>query len=123
MDRQERGDAWVPGRQSLEDQRGVEAGHAAAAVLFANIDRGHAQRRRLAQDVCGKMLGLVPAKRVGRQALVGEGFRHVADGDMVCMSRRTCVSRLRSRAPLAQCPTFAAAAIGATSGLAQATEY
>jgi hypothetical protein len=30
------------------------------------------------------MLGLVPVKRVGRKALVGEGFRHVADGDMVC---------------------------------------
>ena len=49
------------GRQGLEDQGGVEAGHAAAAMLFADIDRGHAQRRRLAQNVGGKMLGLVPA--------------------------------------------------------------
>ena len=72
MDRQERGDARAAGRQSLEDQRRVEAGHAAAAMLFADVDRSHAQRRRLAQNVGGKMLGLVPVKRVGREALVGE---------------------------------------------------
>ena len=49
MDRQERGDARAAGRQGLEDQRRVEAGHAAPAMRFADIDRGHPQRRRLAQ--------------------------------------------------------------------------
>ena len=72
MDRQERSDAGATGRQSLEDQRGIEAGHAAAAMLLADVDRSHAQRRRLAQNVSRKMLGLVPAKRVGSEALVGE---------------------------------------------------
>ena len=72
MDRQERGDAWVACRQSLEDQRRVEAGHAAAAMLFADVDCSHAQRRRVAENVSGKMLGFVPAKCVGGEALVGE---------------------------------------------------
>ena len=36
------------------------------------------------KDVDRKMLGLVPLKRVGRKALVGEGLRHVANGEMVC---------------------------------------
>ena len=53
-------------------------------MLLADVDRRHAQRRRLAQNVSGKMLGLVPAKRVGGEAIVGEGFRDVADGEMVC---------------------------------------
>jgi hypothetical protein len=84
MDRQERGDAWIASRQSLEDQRRVETGHAAAAMLFADVDCSHAQGRRLAENVGGKVLLLVPAKRVRRQALIGERFRHVADGEMIC---------------------------------------
>ena len=53
-------------------------------MLFADIDCRPCRGRRLAQHVDRKMLGLVPAKRVRGDALVGERFRHVADGELVC---------------------------------------
>ena len=96
VDREERRHGRATGRQRLEDQRRVEAGHAAAAMLVADVNRRHAERRGLAQDVDRKMLGLVPAKRVRRDALVGEGFRHVADGEMVCGQREHMLALPRS---------------------------
>ena len=111
MDGEERRDGRAAGRQRLEDQRRVEAGHAAAAVLLADVDRRHAERRRLAQDVDREMLGLVPVERVGRDALIGEGFGHVADGEMVCGQREHELALLFLRADRPQCPTFAPAAI------------
>src|SRR5580704_17685607 len=57
------------------------------------------------------MLGLVPVKRVGRQALVGERFRPVADGDMVCSEgervlrgdrTRHCDPQIKSRGKQSQ---------------------
>ena len=52
-------------------------------MLLADVDRRHAESRGLTQNVDRKMLGFVPLERVRRDALVGEGFRHVADGEMV----------------------------------------
>ena len=83
MDRQECGDRRTAGRQRLEDQRRVEARHAAAAVLLAHIDGGHAERGGFAHDLDGEMLGCVPFDGVRRDPLVGEGLRHVPDGFVV----------------------------------------
>ena len=54
VDGEERRHGRATGRQRLEDQRRVEAGHAAAAMLVAHVNRRHAERRGLAQDSTGK---------------------------------------------------------------------
>ena len=48
VDGEERRHGRATGRQRLEDQRRVEAGHAAAAMLLAHVNRRHAERRGLA---------------------------------------------------------------------------
>ena len=60
------------------------------------------------------MLGFVPLKRMGGDAFVGEGLRHVADGELVCGQGEHGASlALLPSLGLAECPTFASAAIDA----------
>ena len=72
-----------PGRQRLEDQRGVEAGHGRAADVVLDVDAAHAERGRFPHHVDREMLLLVPAQRMRRDLLGGEFARHVANRHLV----------------------------------------
>ena len=93
VDRDEGGDGGTPGRKRLENQRRVEARQRGAADVFAHIDGRHAERRRLANHVDGKVFLLVPFERMRRQPVVGEGARHVPDRDVVRIERESVHSR------------------------------
>ena len=51
-------------------------------LLRRHVDGGHAERRRLADDVDGEVALLVPLGRVRGDALLGEGERRLLDGGL-----------------------------------------
>jgi hypothetical protein len=73
--------------QRLHDQRTVEPRQARAALLGRHIDGRHAKRRRLLDDVDREMALLVPLRRMGRDALLGEGQRRLLDGRLFFRQR------------------------------------
>ena len=83
MDRDEGGKGRAGARQRLEDQHGVEPAEPGAADIVADIDAAEAERSGLADHVGGEMVVPVPFERIGRDAVGGEGLRHVLDGALV----------------------------------------
>ena len=83
VDRDEGRHRRTAGRQRLEDQRRVEPRQRRAADIVADVDAADAERRRLAHGVHREGLVLVPLQRERRDALGGEGARHVANRDLV----------------------------------------
>jgi hypothetical protein len=83
VDRQIGRNRRAAGGERLEDQRGVEPRHARSAHVVAGVDSRHAERRRLAHHVHGKVLLLVPFDRMGGEVIRREGKGHVADGDLI----------------------------------------
>ena len=73
--------------QRLHDERAVEAGEPRAALLGRHVDGGHAERRRLPDDVDGKVALLVPLARMRGDALLGEGERGLLDGGLFFRQR------------------------------------
>ncbi len=83
VDRQEARDRRAGFRQRLEDQNGVEAGEAGAALGLGHIHRGEAEGGGVAQHVAGHRARILPGGGMGRDALGAEAASHVGDGDLV----------------------------------------
>ena len=64
--------------ESLEDEHGVEAGEAGAALLHGHVHRGEAEAARLGEHAAGDAFGL-PSERVRGYAFPAEVAGHVAD--------------------------------------------
>ena len=79
VDRQEGRDRWAAAAQLLEDQRRVGRAEPGAADLLAHADPGEAELGRLAQHVDRQMALAIPVERMRREALFGEGARHIDD--------------------------------------------
>ena len=64
--------------QGLEDEGGVEAGEAGAALVLGDVHGGEAEGAGLGEDGAGDA-GLLPGEGVGGDAVAGEGAGGVAD--------------------------------------------
>ena len=73
------GDGRAAGRQRFEDQHRVEALEADAAKLFPGVDRRKAKRRRLAQNINGKLFVPVPLPGFRGQFFPREQERRLSD--------------------------------------------
>ena len=78
VDRDEGGDGGAGLGQRLEDEDGVEAGEAGAALVLGHVHGGEAEGAGLGEDVARDALGL-PGEGEGRDALAAEAAGHVAD--------------------------------------------
>jgi hypothetical protein len=88
VDRHISGNRRTARRQSFENQSRGQPRQAGAAGILGDEDSAHAKRCGLAHLGDGKVPGLVPEERVGREMLIGKGARHVARGDLVGVERK-----------------------------------
>jgi hypothetical protein len=76
-------DRRAAGRQRLEDQNRGKPRQSRSAHILGDVNAAHAEFGGLAHFVDGKVLGFVPGQRIRRKEFIGEGARHVANGDLL----------------------------------------